>query len=460
MPPELRGSDLSAVRDQLGREPTVAFSVAARCLLGHPLVIHNAPRDADGTPFPTTFWLTCPEAVRAIARLESAGGIADLDARAQADPDFAAAIASAHEEAAALRESEEPGAGAWGGVAGTRRGLKCLHAHYANLLGGGEDAVGRWVAERIEPLHGVRPEAVAAAIDQGTNSTRLAVVARDRLVDVELGRDMIITRLGRGVDASGRIDPETLDRTAEVLARFTRRARALGAGTIVVGATSAVRDARDRKGFTAAVRAATGVEAEVIEGAREAVLSFRGATHGLAASDGPFLVVDIGGGSTEIVLGREPDTAPDRAISLQLGSVRLRERLGPDADLAGLDPAIADVLEEAAPVLEAGAHTLIAVGGTPTTLQAWSLGLDRDDPDRIHRSELARSSVARAREALAAMSVAEREALPFMPRGRGDVIVAGASILLAVMDRGGFDRVLVSETDILDALAREALGVR
>jgi len=159
------------------------------------------------------------------------------------------------------------------------------------------------------------------------------------------------------------------------------------------------------------------------------------------------------------VVGREPDTAPDRAVSLQMGSVRLRERLGSDADPRTLDEAIAPVLEEAAPVLEAGARTMIGVGGTPATLQAWALGLDRDDPDLIHGSELTRERVEEGRATLAALSAEEREALPFMPPGRGDVIVAGASILLAVMDRAGFERVVVSETDILDALAREALSV-
>ena len=114
MPPVLRRSDLVAVREQLGREPSVAFAVTARCLSGHPLVIRNATRDADGAPFPTTFWLTCPDAVRAIARIEADGAIADLTERAETDAPFADAIHAAHAEAATLRDDEEPGAGVMG----------------------------------------------------------------------------------------------------------------------------------------------------------------------------------------------------------------------------------------------------------------------------------------------------------------------------------------------------------
>ena len=147
---ERRARDIEQVRQQLGREPTTPFTVVARCGPGHPLVIRNEPLDADGRPFPTLFWLTCPDAVRAVARLESSGEIARFNLRAETDASFAAELARAHEEYAAERARSLPDAAEWGGVGGTRAGVKCLHAHYAHFLAGGDDPVGRWVSERLE----------------------------------------------------------------------------------------------------------------------------------------------------------------------------------------------------------------------------------------------------------------------------------------------------------------------
>ena len=165
------------MRAQLGREPTTTFDVVARCWSGHPLVIRNQPRDAHGDPFPTTFWLTCPAAVKAVSRIESDGAIARLNERFEDDPAFRADVERAHAEAAEERERLLPGSGDWGGVGGTRRGLKCLHAHYANHLAGGDDVVGAWVAERVEPIHPEEPAGDRiAVIDQGTHTCRLLVV--------------------------------------------------------------------------------------------------------------------------------------------------------------------------------------------------------------------------------------------------------------------------------------------
>ena len=172
---ELRASDLLAVREQLGRDPTVPFTVVARCTGGHPLVIRNAPRGADGAPFPTTYWLTCPSAVKAVARLEADGAIARFNERERTDPAFEAALRAAHDAYAADRAGDLPAAREDGGVGGTRRGVKCLHAHYAFHLAGGVDPVGAWVAEQVEPVHAEQRAGRVAAIDQGTNSIRLLV---------------------------------------------------------------------------------------------------------------------------------------------------------------------------------------------------------------------------------------------------------------------------------------------
>ena len=467
MPPELRASDLEQVRAQLGREPTASFEVVARCPMGHPLVIRNASFDAVGAPFPTTFWLTCPDAVRAVSRIESEGAIAELNRRFDEDVEFHGGVERAHADAAAERARTDPGADRFGGVGGTRRGIKCLHAHYANRLGGGDDVVGTWVAERVEPIHSEHVDGPRlAVIDQGTHSCRLLVVERapkDELL--ELAQDMVITKLGQGVDATGALDPGALARNEAVFARYCRRARALGAPDIRVTATSAVRDATNRDAFVAIVRAHAGSDPHVIDGTQEARLAFLGGTRGLDPGDGPFALLDIGGGSTELVLGRAPGRADDE-VSTQMGSVRLTERHvrsdPPSAtELAAMRTAIDAVLDEAESALPAihTATTLVSVAGTATTLQAIALGLERYDPEATHRTWLSLDGAETVLDRLAGMTNPERAAIPVMAPGRGDVIVAGGLILLSVLRRFGFERTLVSETDILQGLALDGFGV-
>lgn len=459
---ELRGSDLTTVADQLGREPTTPFTVVARCPDGHPLVIRNDPVDAEGNPFPTLFWLTCPAASKAVSRLESEGWIARLNERLTVEADLAAELERAHDQYAKERARGHPGADVFGGVGGTRTGVKCLHAHYANHIAGGQDPVGAWTAERIEPIHDERPGRVAA-IDQGTNSIRLLVAEPDGDGGFrELARDMVITRLGQGVDRTGRIAPEALERTVAVLARYCRRARALHAERIHVAATAAVRDASNRNELERAVREHAGSELEVLSGEEEAARSFLGATRGLDAP-APFLVLDIGGGSTEFVVGTD---APEAASSVQMGSVRLTERFvrhdppTPD-ELETMRAFVGERLDEverAVPVRDA--RTLVAVAGTSTTVQAVELGLPHYDSDAIHRTRLDRSAAERVLQQLAVMTTDERASLPVMAPGRADVIVAGAVILVEAMRRFAFEDALVSETDILDGLALEMLAPR
>ena len=456
---ELRGSDLRIVAEQLGRAPTVPFTVVARCPGGHPLVIRNAPVDERGDPFPTTFWLSCPDAVRAVSRLEAEGWISRLNERLETEPDFAEAVASAHAEYARERARDDPRAERHGGVGGTRKGLKCLHAHYANHLAGGDDVVGAWVAGTVEPIHDERPGRVAA-VDQGTNSTRLLVVEPDEAGGFEdLARDMVITRLGQGVDETGRLATEALQRTLVVLARYVRRAKALHVERIRVAATAAVRDAGNAAELEGPVGELAGSPLEIVSGEDEARLSFLGATRGLDAPP-PFLVLDIGGGSTEFVLGSE---RPSAAMSTQMGSVRLTERFvrsdPPQAsELDRLRAAVGELLDDVKRTIPArDAHTFVAVAGTSTTVQAIALGLDFYDPERIQRTRLSRDKAAGVCARLAAMTTIERAALPVMAPGRADVIVAGSVILVEVMDRLGFDEAIVSETDILDGLVLEML---
>jgi exopolyphosphatase / guanosine-5'-triphosphate,3'-diphosphate pyrophosphatase len=453
-------TDRRAVAAQLGREPLIPFAVVARCNVGHPLVIRNRPVDAGGNPFPTLFWLTCPDTAKAVSRLESEGWIKRLDRQAEVDPDLRIALRRSHEEYASWRGHLHPGGQDWGGVGGAAGGVKCLHAHYGFYLAGGADPIGAWVQERLaeaDPVHYEKPARRVAAIDLGTNSIRLLVArfAEGERHLQELAREMVITRIGQGVDRTGRLAPDALRRTLGVLDRYARQARALGAERIHLCATSAVRDASNREELAAAVLRSTGEEMEVLSGRSEADLSFLGATRGLEATP-PFLVLDIGGGSTEFVLG---DQRPAAALSTRMGSVRMTERFvtsDPPSyeDLATIDKAINHVLakvEDRLPVHDA--RTLVAVAGTSTTVQAIALGLPEYDPEALHRTILSRADAERVFRLLADMTTEERRALAVMAPGREDVIPAGAAILIGVMRRWGFEEALVSETDILDGIA-------
>ena len=432
----------------------------ARCGPGHPLVIRNRPTDADGKPFPTLYWLTCPEVGKAVSRLESEGWIKLLGDEAEMNPELRTRLRRAHEEYARERGRLHPGAEAWGGVGGTAKGLKCLHAHYAYHLAGGDDPIGAWVAGRLaegKPVHYEKPARRVAAIDLGTNSIRLLVArfAEGESELKELARDMVITRIGQGVDKTGQLSPQALGRTLRVLERYCRRARALGADRIHLCATSAVRDASNRGDLARAVQDLTGEPMEVLSGEEEAALSFLGATKGLR-EPAPYLVLDIGGGSTEFVIG---DREPAGAVSAQIGSVRLTERyLHADPpsyeELEKLELAITSVLhqvEDRIPVHDA--VTLLGVAGTCTTLQAIALGLPEYDPEAVHRSVLTREDAESVFRLLADMSTDERREIPVMPPGREDVIVAGAAILVTAMRRWGLSQALISETDILDGIA-------
>ena len=299
-----------------------------------------------------------------------------------------------------------------------------------------------------------------AAVDVGTNSVRL-LVAEERdggLATIE--RLMTITRLGAGVDATGHLDDAALERTLTCIDGYAKRWQALGAERVRISATSAVRDATDRGRFFDGVLERAGVDAEVLSGDQEARTSFRGATAG-ARGEAPFLVLDIGGGSTEFILG---STGPEAMTSRQLGCVRLTERcINADPptshDLRGATAVIDEELDAVEELVDVkSARTLIGVAGTVTTVAALHLGLPEYRADAIHGTRVPAADVARIAGDLAAMTSPQRRELGPMAPGREDVIVAGALILQRVVERFGFAEVLTSESDILDGLARELLA--
>ena len=295
-----------------------------------------------------------------------------------------------------------------------------------------------------------------AAIDCGTNSLRLLVTDLGATGKIDLHREMRVVRLGQGVDTTGSLADEALERTRVALVDYASTCRSLGVGRTRMVATSATRDASNRSDFVALVERALGVTPEVISGDEEAALSFAGATGGLPSTDGPFLVMDIGGGSTEFVLG---STAVEASRSVDVGCVRLTERHLHDdppspaqieAARADIDDALSSVLE----VVEAArARMAIGLAGSVTTVAALALGLPSYQPELIHLSRLRREQVRQVTADLLAMTRTERARLPVMHPGRVDVIGGGALVLAMAMDRLGLDEVVVSESDILDGIA-------
>ena len=302
-----------------------------------------------------------------------------------------------------------------------------------------------------------------AAIDCGTNSIRLLVadVADGTLRDIE--RRMEIVRLGEGVDRTGRFSDAALDRTFAACDQYADVIAREGAERVRFVATSASRDVANRAAFVEGVRRRLGVEPDVISGDEEAALSFTGAVRGLdpRAVPAPRLVVDIGGGSTEFVIG---GAVPDSAISVDIGCVRMTERhLRSDPPTAAeIDAAVRDIdeaVDRAGRAVPLGdAHSLIGVAGTVTTVAAIALELPAYDPAALHGSVITADQVEEVASALLAMPRARRAALPVMHPGRVDVIAGGALVLRAIMRASGQPSVVVSESDILDGIAWALAG--
>ncbi|MBO0803952.1 MAG: Ppx/GppA family phosphatase [Nocardiopsaceae bacterium] len=294
-----------------------------------------------------------------------------------------------------------------------------------------------------------------AAVDCGTNSIRLLIADLDteRMVATDISRQMRIVRLGEGVDRTGRLANAAIDRTIAALGEYAEEIRSQAPEEVRMVATSATRDAENSAEFTRRVKEVLGVEPEVVSGDEEAGLSFSGATRELAGTGGgPYLVADIGGGSTEFV-------EPRAHVSVNIGCVRITERrLHGDppssaevaAATADIDAAL-DTAAETVPVT--GVRTLVGLAGSVTTVAAIALGLEDYDAERIHHSRISATQAHEISSRLLAQTRAERAAIPVMHPGRVDVIGAGSLILDRIMTRFGFTEVLVSEHDILDGIA-------
>jgi exopolyphosphatase/guanosine-5'-triphosphate,3'-diphosphate pyrophosphatase len=295
------------------------------------------------------------------------------------------------------------------------------------------------------------------AVDMGTNSTRLLVADVDGADLAEVERLLRITRLGDRVDADGRLSDAGMERVHTVLEGYAARARELGAERVLATATSAVRDADNGSEFLADVRQQHGFETRLLSGREEAELTYRGVTSRLAAGPGT-LVCDIGGGSTELVLGG-PAGVLD-ATSLDVGCVRMSERcLRSDpptvAELAELREAVAALLPRS---ITSRTSTLVGVAGTVTTLATIDLGLDREIPEESDGHALAAATVEALLGQLAAVPLAERRDVRGLMPERAPTIVAGAAIAAEVLRATGAGWMLVSERDILHGAALAAAG--
>ncbi len=300
-----------------------------------------------------------------------------------------------------------------------------------------------------------------AVVDLGTNTTRLLIGDVSGGEVTELERVTTITRLGEGVDASGRLADAARQRVLAALAEFRELIDRHEARRVVGIATSAIRDAADGEAFLAEIADRYGVSARAIPGTEEARLTFRGATAGRPTAGPRMLVIDIGGGSTELVIGR-PHEDPEFDASASAGSVRQTERHLEDDpphhdSLQALATEVREIVTGEVPVeLRAGVEEGTAVAGTATSLAAISQELEPYDPALVHRFELDLGEAERILAMLAALPLEERREVPGLHPDRAPTIVAGAVILVEAMRVFGLDRIEVSETDLLHGAALEA----
>ena len=506
-----RPDDLETLKEQIGRAPKAVLAVARRCHYGKPLVVVNdpAPPARGGVDlFPTLFWLTCPYLAQRTGALEAEGWVGRMRERQLQGSGWAEQMARVHRRQAELRLSladpdrlarlrkEAPRKYevlASSGVGGARYlgGVKCLHAHLADYLarttprtfsdpGEPVNLVGRETArmllERGVDLMGgsscgaCRRSSLwgtnVAAVDIGSNSVRLWVGEMRRPAR-EVCRGLETTRLGLGAATGGRLEREAIEATVQALKVFAARAREAGAAAAAGAATQAVRSAANGGELLVRVWEEAGLSVPAISGEEEAELSYAGVLHslpaGLQAGEGRLVVIDVGGGSTELVLGDFQGRIADRA-SVALGAVSLTGRFleGEKVAPAALESLIAHVRDEASALGErfaTGGGPVVATGGTATALAALAQDLVEYDPVKVHGFALELGELKRLLSRLAGFSLSERKALPGLEPRRAEIIVAGAAILAVFLETMGVARCVVSEADLLQGLAWRLAGV-
>ncbi|WP_421785436.1 DUF501 domain-containing protein [Gardnerella sp. DNF01192] len=534
-------AERAIVEKQLGRFPRGMVAVGARCVCGRPLAVITRPCLEDGTPFPTTCYLTSPEAVKAVSRVEADGIMREYNELLQSDEDLKKQYERAHkyylefrhELAVSLGDSEEHISQMSAGGMPVR--VKCLHALLAQTLvmGKGVNPIGDMVLERIKDEfdpsvcrcttpwsddayatetevvvedemdakdktaegEAVKSETITfaektvqvAAIDCGTNSIRLKIaqVSEHGMKDI-VPRMLRVVRLGQGIDETHRFADDALERVRDAAHEFAQVLKEHPVDAIRFVATSATRDAENREIFEQMMIDELGVRPEVISGTEEAALSFLGATSVVSRDElqPPYLVVDLGGGSTELVLGGDGDCLPahkvSAAYSMNVGSVRMTERhLHTDPPTEEeIQAAIEDIdkhIDDAFKVVPAGrARTIIGVSGTVTTMAALTMGLQHYDHTAVDGVRIGLEQAYAVNNRFLRMPRDCRRTYATIHPGRVDVVGGGAVIWSRVLERlakaayedhgGVLDTFIASEHGLLDGitldLGRKLLATR
>ena len=462
-------ADIARVGELLGRVPQGQFEIVVRTKSGDPVVLRNAPFLDDGTPMPTRYWLLGEHETVIVGRLEASGGVN------QAEADIGpTALEATHNRYAAERDAAidptHTGPRPFGGVGGTRVGVKCLHAHFGWWLAVGDDPVGQWVADKLDVsrddyvvVNSVRSRPVftspVAAIDIGTNSTNLLIVDPE---GNEIVREVNVTRLGKGVAASGLLDDSAIAATVQQLAIYASLLKQHNVETFRVTATEACRRASNASTFLDQAQTVLGKCPEIISGVEEGQLAYRGALSKLEPHNGTTIVVDIGGGSTEVMIGVGNEL--QHTVSFPFGAVVLTEtELQRDpprpeelTNAIGLvTDFMDDLVREQPQVLEA--TRVVGVAGTIVTIAAVELGIARFDPLALHGMTLTREAAEDVFRTLATESLADRKSNPGLPAERADVIVGGCCALVGIMRRLRLASITVSVHNLLDGVVQHIL---
>jgi len=454
--------DIARITELLGRVPQGKFEVVVRALDGDPVVLRNQPLLPDGTPMPTLYWLCGARENVLIGRLEATGAVNQVEAELDA-----ALIAAAHDRYAAERDALIPadhtGPRPFGGVAGTRIGVKCLHAHFGWWLAGGNDPVGDWVSEKLGINRSSYIRATAkpvAAIDIGTNSTNLLIADAQ---GNDIVREVHVTGLGRGVVHNNMLNEDAIARTIARLQAYADLIAQHGVGAVRVTATEACRRATNAAVFLDQAETILGTRPLIIAGTEEGRLAYSGALSHLPAHDGITLVIDIGGGSTEIMIGEK---SLQHAVSFPVGTVVVTEsHLSHDPPrpeeltnaIGFVTDFMDDLIRDHPEVLSA--TRVVGVAGSIVTIAAVEIGLQEFDATALHGARMTRENVEEVFRTLATETLANRKFNPGLPADRADVIVGGCCVLVGVMRKLRIPEIMVSVNNLLDGLVRDELGL-